>query len=131
MSRPLFERRIEALEALRSATDSAVALEQLRKGLNYRNNYLVSRAAALAADLRLRELIPDLLAAFDRFFVDPVRLDPQCLAKGAMVKALKDLGHRGAQAYLRGIVHIQLEPAWGWPRRYRGDSSRHMRPGAG
>jgi hypothetical protein len=71
MSRPSFERRIEALEALRSATDSAVALEQLRKGLNYRNNYLVSRAAALAADLRLRELIPDLLAAFDRFLSIP------------------------------------------------------------
>jgi hypothetical protein len=66
-----------------------------------------------AAALSLPELIPDLLAAFDRFLVDPVKSDSQCWAKTAMAKALNDLGHREAEVYSRGLVHVQLEAMWG------------------
>ena len=113
LPKPAFERRLEALQALRSAGDSASAREPLRQALNDRNNYLVSRAAEIVAELKLEELMPELLGAFDRFFVDPGASDPHCLAKNAIAKALRDLGHHGAPAYLRGIVHVQLEPTWG------------------
>ncbi len=115
MTRHAFDEKLAALEALRSASDSASTRGQLRIALQDRNNYLTSRAAAIAAELKFEELVPDLLAAFDRFFIDPVKSDPKCLAKNAIAKALKDLGHRGAPAYLRGIGHFQLEPAWGGP----------------
>jgi hypothetical protein len=49
-------------------------------------------------ELRFEALMVDLLPAFDRFFVDGARSDPQCLAKNALAHALKDLGHRGALA---------------------------------
>src|SRR5438132_6302194 len=113
MNRQAYARKLEALEALRLATDSATAREELRKALKDRGNYVVSKAATIAAELKAGELLPELLAAFDRFFTDPVKSDPQCLAKNAIAKALRDLGHRGAQAYLRGIGHVQFEPGWG------------------
>ena len=123
MSKQSFDKKLEAIEALRAEPGSPATLDQIRKALRDRNNYLVSKAAALAADLSLCELIPDLLAAFDRFFIDPVKSDPQCWAKNALAKALKRLGHRDARAYLRGIVHIQLEPVWGG----RADSAATLR----
>ena len=113
MSKQAFDKKLEALDALRSEPNSPATLHQVRKALKDRNNYLVSKAAALAANLVLSELIPDLLAGFDRFLVDPQSSDPQCWAKNAIAKALKDLGHRDASVYLRGIVHVQLEPVWG------------------
>jgi hypothetical protein len=107
-----FARKIEALQALRSA-DGATARTELAKALRDRNNYLVARAAALVADLAAEDLIPQLLQAFERFFVDPAKSDPQCLAKHAIAKALRDLGHRDANTFLRGVAYVQLEPAWG------------------
>src|SRR5581483_9403533 len=64
------------LEALRASDDP----DQIRKALKDRNNFLVSKAAALAASRGLVSLIPDLEAAFDRFFKDPVKSDPKCWA---------------------------------------------------
>lgn len=107
-----YERKLEGLAALRSGSPEA-AVEPLRKALKDRSNYLVSKAAALAGDLRLKELIPDLLAAFDRFMVDPAKTDQQCWAKNAIAKALKDLGHDDPAVFLRGIEHVQMEPVWG------------------
>jgi HEAT repeat protein len=123
MSKQAFDKKLEALDALRSEPDSPAKLDQIRKALKDRNNYLVSKAASLTASLALSDLIPDLLAAFDRFLIDPTKSDPQCWAKNAIAKALKDLGHRGAQVYLRGIVHVQLEPVFGG----RADSAGTLR----
>ena len=109
MSKQAFKAKLDAVEGLRAHPDR----EQLRKALRDRNNYLVARAADIAAEQGLDELIPDLLAAFERFFIDATRTDPQCLAKTALAKALRHLGHHGAPAYLRGIQHVQLEPTWG------------------
>lgn len=106
-----FERKVEALRALRS--DPQAAAEPLRKALKDRSNYLVSKAAALAGELRLTELVPDLAAAFDRFLQDAAKTDPQCWAKNAVVEALKDLNYDDPALYLRGISHVQMEAVWG------------------
>ena len=123
MSHRAYTQKLAALDALRTAEDSPSTAEQLRKALRDRSNYIVGRAASVCADLHLDALIPDLLHAFDRFFVDPVKSDPQCLAKNAIAAALRDLGHHGAEPYIRGITHIQLEPAWGG----RADSAASLR----
>ncbi len=107
-----YERKLEGLAGLRSGAPEA-AVEPLRKALKDRSNYLVSKAAALAGDLRLKELIPNLLTAFDRFMIDAAKTDQQCWAKNAIVKALKDLGHDDPAVFLRGIEHVQMEPVWG------------------
>ena len=99
-----FDRKIEALQALRRSSDPEATRDELRKALDERNSYLVARAATIIAELNLADLIPDLVAAFERFFVDPVKSDPRCLAKTAIANALKDLGERDPEPYVRGIV---------------------------
>jgi HEAT repeat protein len=111
VNKEAFEEKIAAIEALRSVPSNAV--EPLRKALRDRNNFAASKAAAVAGDLLLNELIPDLVVAFDRFLKDAVKTDPNCWAKNAIVKALKDLGHDDPGVYLRGIAHVQMEPVWG------------------
>jgi len=113
LGKQAFEKKIADIEALRSVSDPAATLPALHKALKDRSNYVVSKAATIAGDLRLEDLIPDLIAAFDRFLQDPVKSDPQCWAKNAIVKALKDLGHRNPDVFLRGIEHVQMEPVWG------------------
>jgi HEAT repeat protein len=105
VSKQAFDEKIAQIDALRSAP--AHALEPLRKALRDRNNFVCAKAAAVAGELLLRDAIPDLIEAFDRFLKDPAKTDPQCWAKNAIVKALKDLGHADPAVFLRGIAHRQ------------------------
>lgn len=107
-----FEEQLAALDSLRHTTSVEVA-ERLRKTLAHRNNYVVAKAADLAREFGLAELLPELLAAFDRFFTNPVKADPQCWAKNALSRALAALGCQDAAVYLRGMRHSQPEPVWG------------------
>src|SRR5262249_1681220 len=113
MSRHALDKKLEDLRALRSSPEAPETAGAVHKALRDRNNYAVSKAAPLAAELNLHGLIPDLLSAFDRFLADPIKSDPQCWAKNAIAKALKDLGHRGPEVFLRGLTHVQLEPVMG------------------
>jgi HEAT repeat protein len=113
-----FEKELAELEMLREgftagAAPDAAAIQQLRKALGHRNNLLVAKAAKVAAEVEIAALLPDVLAAFERFFVDAAKSDPQCWAKNALAKALVKLEHRGKDAYLRGMRHHQMEPVWG------------------
>lgn len=109
MSKKAYEAQIAALDQLR-ATAPEVASEPLRKALRHSSNYLVAKAAAITSELALRALIPDLLAALDRFFTDE---DPQCWAKNAVVDALTAFEYGDSDVYLRGLKHVQMEPVWG------------------
>jgi HEAT repeat protein len=106
------EDEIEALNRRCSGTP-ADAAAPLRKALSDRVNLIVAKAAKLAAEMRLQDLRPDLLRAFDRLFEKPVERDPQCWGKNAIAKALVTLDHHEAAPFLRGIRHIQPEPVWG------------------
>jgi hypothetical protein len=78
-----------------------------------RVNLVVAKAAKVAAEMRLRDLIPDLLRAFDRLLENGAERDPQCWGKNAIAKALTELEHRESEAFLRGSGHIQMEAVWG------------------
>jgi HEAT repeat protein len=107
-----FEDQVSALEVLRQQPEAA-RLEPLRKALAHRNNFIVAKAADLVREFQIAELIPELLKAFDRFFDNPVKTDPQCWAKNALSRALVALEHQEADVFLRGMRHIQMEPVWG------------------
>lgn len=111
--RRALEDQIAALRELREAPDSPATVSALRAALADRNNYLVSKAAAIAGDLRLLDLTPDLARAFHRFLEDGAKKDPQCWAKNATAKALKDLEYEDPALYIAGIRHVQPEPVWG------------------
>jgi HEAT repeat protein len=105
------DKKIENLRALRDSPSSAE--KELRRALQDKNGFFVSKAAAIAGELRLTALLPDLEAAFERFLNDPVKTDPQCWAKIAIVKALREWEHKEPQVFLRGLSHVQKEPVWG------------------
>jgi HEAT repeat protein len=109
-----FEEQLAALDALRQLPPEA-CIEPLRKALTHRNNFVVAKAADLVRQFQLTQLIPELLTAFDRFFADPIKTDPQCWAKNSLSRALATFEHQDAAVFLRGMRHIQLEPSYGGP----------------
>jgi HEAT repeat protein len=115
-----FDAELAALEGLSEGMKAGAALdaggvELLRKGLNNRNNFLVSKAARLVAGWEVAALLAEVLAAYQRFFVDAAKTDPKCWAKEELAKALVKLEHRGKDAYLRGLRLHQMEPSFGPP----------------
>lgn len=115
MTKRAFDDKVAALDALRGSPppDPAAFAAAISNFFADRNNFVVSKAAALAGDFHHSSLIPNLVAAFDRFLEDPVIRDPQCWAKNAIAKVLKDLGHSDPAVFLKGSRHIQMEPVWG------------------
>ncbi len=107
-----FEDQVAAVDALRQQPDSA-RIDPLRKALAHRNNFIVAKAADLVREFRMAQLMPELLNAFDRFFDNPVKTDPQCWAKNALSRTLVALEYQEAEVFLRGMRHIQMEPVWG------------------
>jgi hypothetical protein len=109
-----FEDELAALDALRQQPPEA-CIVPLRKALQHRNNFVVAKAADLVREFQLTQLTQELLTAFDRFFTDPVKSDPQCWAKNSISRALAAFEHQDADVFLRGIKHIQPEPSYGGP----------------
>jgi hypothetical protein len=100
------------VDALRQQPEVA-RIEPLRKALAHRNNFIVAKAADLVRELQMAHLMPELLKAFDRFFDNPVKTDPQCWAKNALSRTLFALEYQETEVFLRGMRHIQMEPVWG------------------
>src|SRR5690349_13374901 len=112
MAHRRIEEQIEALQ-LASEGPAQEALAAVRKALGDRTGLVVAKAARLAGEMRLAELMPDLLRAFDRLFEKPCERDPQCWGKNAIAKTLTNLDYRESAAFVRGSKHVQMEPVWG------------------
>jgi HEAT repeat protein len=104
---------MEQLRRLRTTPldESGVAL--VRKALHDRANLIVAEAAKVVAAHQLTVLIPDLLSAFDRLLESPVKTDPKCWGKLAIVQALTRMDYSEAAPFLRGARHVQKEPVYG------------------
>src|SRR5690242_14486851 len=85
MAKRKIEEQLDGLGALR-AMQPAEAVPELRKALAGRIGVVIGKAAKIAAELQARELIPELVAAFERLFESPVERDPQCLGKTGVAK---------------------------------------------
>src|SRR5260370_31216759 len=112
MANRKIEENLDQLSLLRNVP-KAEAISRLRKALDDRAKVVVAKAAKIAAELELQDLMPDMARAFDRLLEKPVASDPQCWGKNALAIALRDLGHACAEPFLRGLRHIQMEPIWG------------------
>src|SRR5579871_6151764 len=111
MAKRNIEAEVDAVSALRDISPEHAA-PRLREALSDRVNLVAAKAAKVIGELQLRQLIPDLLGSFDRLFIKPVELDPQCCAKNAIAQALVDLDFREHSPYLMGARHVQMEPVW-------------------
>src|SRR5262249_56586438 len=56
---------------------------------------------------------PDLLRVYDRLFEGLPKSDPQCWGKNAIARALSELDYNVSTPFVRGAVHVQMEPSWG------------------
>ena len=107
------ERKLEALSSVDGAADRVVQSTAIKPFLSDKHFRVVAKAATLAGERSLAELIPGLLSAYARFLEDPIKRDPNCIAKGAIARALVNLGCEDVGFFLEGSRYRQLEPVWG------------------
>jgi len=107
------EKKLDALNALDATADRAVQNEAIKTALADKHYRVVAKGALLAEERSLHERMPDLLTAYARFLHDPVKRDPNCIAKAAIARALVSLECRDVPFYLAGIRYTQPEPVWG------------------
>jgi len=105
------DKKLESLGLI--AADRLVPSTSLAAFLADKHFRVVAKAATVAGERSLSDLTPDLRRAYARFLDDPVKRDPNCIAKGAIARALVNLGFDDVDFYLAGIRYTQLEPVWG------------------
>lgn len=107
------QEKLARLGKLASQPLSEDALKEIQKALSGANNLIVAKAARVAAQCQLTDLIPRLRSAFERFLEKPVKTDKGCFAKTAIVEALDTLEACEPDLFLQGIRYRQWEPAYG------------------
>ena len=113
--RPSVEDRLDRLAALSRESDARTVRRELVRAFGDRSWLVVAKAAKLVGELGESELVDEMVEAFDRFMVDPVKNDKGCIAKIAIARALLDLEESARELFLAGSRHIQLEPSFGPP----------------
>ena len=108
------DQMLAKLSSLKTEANAPDAIEQLSQALGHKTNLIVERAAKIAGELKLAQLAPALIRAFDRFL--PPGTDKGCPAKTAIATTLYELGADAADVFLVGVKHVQMEPVWGGSR---------------
>jgi hypothetical protein len=108
-----FDEQMAVLDAIKGREHEPAAVTDIKKALCSRSNFVVAKAAGIAENAKLKDLLPDMLVAYDRFFTNPEKSDPQCWAKNALSRALSKLEWSEKDVFLRGLRHHQMEPVWG------------------
>jgi hypothetical protein len=105
------DEQLAALDALPAERNAKI--EALKRAAGDRHYRVAAKAARLAEEALLYELVPSLLAAYARFLDKPLKSDPSCLAKKALARALVALDCADTEFFSRGLEYRQLEPVWG------------------
>ena len=104
MKRDRTQQRLDQLRTVKNSPESAESRMILADALKDPSNYVAAKAADLIEQFRVPELVPSLLAAYDRHFGDR-----GCEATTALAKALYALDYQHPEPYLKGIRHRQME----------------------
>jgi HEAT repeat protein len=86
---------------------------RIRQGLLSTYNRVIELAARLAGEQQRKSLIIELRTAYERCLKNVKKTDPGCLAKTAIIDALRQLEYDDDQFYLTNIHYRQYEPSWG------------------
>lgn len=112
-ARSSLDEKLAAIRALRGQVLTPEQKALVRQRIGDRSNLVVAAAAAVARENTLVEFAGDLVAAFDRFLVNPLKDDKLCRAKLAIVQALDAMEHLNPEVFEKAAHHVQLEPVWG------------------
>ncbi|UBF23713.1 HEAT repeat domain-containing protein [Kovacikia minuta CCNUW1] len=107
------EEILATLNQIRDDPASEEAIATLRQTLKGRYSVAIAQVAKIVREATLFQLLPDLVAAFDRMMVKPVETDPGCLAKKEIAETLYHLEYSEENLFLHGVRHVQMEPVWG------------------
>ncbi|MDO8586015.1 MAG: hypothetical protein Q7T82_03150 [Armatimonadota bacterium] len=110
-----FEAAYRNLERIASGQIDDESISELKRALNGKGGLLAAKAAEIVGSRNLRDLIPDMIAAFERFARDGAKTDKQCAAKIAIADVLNKLEYMGDEVFLAGAYHAQSEPSFGMP----------------
>lgn len=109
------EQALDRLSALKNEAETPAVSKELKAFLKNRSNFVVAKAAKIVDERRITELLPDLVAAFQRLMTNPQKLDKGCAAVTEIVAALYELDYLEPEIYLMGIHHVQMEGSFGPP----------------
>jgi hypothetical protein len=107
------DEKLDELEATAASADRAVAAAAVHAALGDRSYRVVAAAARLAAGALMYEHVARLEAAFRGLVDNPVKRDPGCFAKKAIVRALVELDCADVEFLLEAMRYTQHEPVWG------------------
>jgi hypothetical protein len=107
------DERLRRTQQLRHEQDPVRLRLAISKALQDSANLVVAEAAKLIRENELPGFEPDLLNAWQRMLVDPLKSDKGCTAKTAIIEALDKLDYDEPDFYQTGIAYRQLEPVWG------------------
>jgi hypothetical protein len=103
--------QIKTLQPLESLEEGDVRV--LKKIVQGKQPMAIAPTTKLIIQHRLVQLIPDLIAAFERMLVNGEKTDPGCKAKWVIANTLYQLERPDVEMFLTGIRHVQKEPVWG------------------
>jgi HEAT repeats len=101
------------LSAIRNNPDDPAAAADLGRALDSSSNFVIAKAAGIIEARQELDLRGKLIAAFNRIFENPGKLDPTCAALTAIAKALHTLDCDDPTPFFRGIRHVQMEGSFG------------------
>ena len=85
----------------------------IRESLEAKHCRSIVLAARLSRKRSPLEFTHELLAAYERLLEDPVKNDPGCEGKTAIVEALESARYDNEDFFLAAITYRQIEPAYG------------------
>jgi HEAT repeat protein len=105
--------KLARLAVLADEPPSSALTAELRQLIKNSSHHVVAQAVQIAAKTRLAGLAADMVAAFDRFLIDPLKSDKNCIGKIAIIDALNELDYQPPDFFLTGVRYVQMEPRWG------------------
>jgi len=110
MKRDRTQQRLDQLRTAGLRPDTEASIATLRDALAQdTSNYVTAKAASIIETAQIRDLTPEMLAAYERLFTDPKGKDRGCEGLTAIAKALYAIDYHEPAPYLRGIRHVQME----------------------
>src|SRR5262245_38739530 len=99
--------KLARLHAMRNQSRTSESTLELRRYLADGSSLIVAEAAKIIREQAVPEMAGDLVAAFDRFMIDPEESDKQCRAKIEIVDTLNRLEYADLDVFVRGVTHRQ------------------------
>ncbi|ACL02223.1 PBS lyase HEAT domain protein repeat-containing protein [Desulfatibacillum aliphaticivorans] len=106
------EIRLKILREERREGDPDEIRKKVREALKDKHQLVVALAAKFCEEYLFEDLEPDLIKAYNRFLANPVKKDPNCRAKEAIVRALAAINCQDVDFFIEGLKYRQLEPIW-------------------